>query len=116
MPQQNQSECSASRFAAAAVEQNPHGAGAGTPFVEVVERCLNQLELRNSSAGFHIVAGEDDLPIDPSRPNFFGEPRSTALGAVGGTPNRNYYVKRIVGPLVGLDQAHDFGRFADSEF
>jgi hypothetical protein len=76
---------------------------------------LNQLKLRNSSAGFDIVAGEDDLPIYPSRPNFFGEPRSTALDAVGGTLNRDHYSKRGAGSLVSFDQIDNFRRLADGK-
>jgi hypothetical protein len=115
MAQQDQPERRASRFAAAAVEQDPHGAGAGPPFVEIVERGLNQLQLRHSSAGFYIVASEDDLPIGPSRPNFLGEPRSTALDAVGGTLDRDHYFKRVAGSLVSFDQIDNFGRFTDGE-
>ena len=113
MPQQDQRECSASRFAATAVEQDPHGASAGTPFVEIVECSLNQLQFRHSGAVLHIVAGEDDLPFGPSSPKFFGETRRTALDAVGGTLDRDHYFKRGVGSLVSFDEVDNFRRFTD---
>ena len=70
--QEDETDGGASRFAAAAVEQDAHYAVGGAPFVEIVEGALNQLWRRCSRSCLDVVASEYDLPIGPFGADFAG--------------------------------------------
>src|ERR1700730_7115037 len=74
MPQQHETQSGASRFAAAAVDQNPHDAGARAPFLNIVQCTFNKFRRLHSRPRLNVVASEDDLPLGPFGPDFAGEP------------------------------------------
>ena len=77
---------------------------------------MNQLRRRDSRSGLDVIAGEYDLAIDPFGADYACEPRCSALGSVGGAFDRDHDCKGEVVFVVGFDQVHDFGGFADGEF
>lgn len=122
MAQYYEGERGAASLAAAAVNEDPRDVVGRAPSIKMVQRILNQVRRRRRdswSSRFNIVAGQDDLPVDPVRANFPREPRRAPLfhgnTFVAGMFDRDYDRVRCVVSFVGLNQLNDFGRFADRQ-